>query len=99
MERVRQEEIGGRETMAEAFVGRVSSNPSVREVWLSDSGDEAVVHVVVDGVSLEQELALEAIFTAVLSAHGQAFSGYLHIHTLQEGVPVEARSGWRLFPE
>jgi len=97
-ERVQKADTDARAATAREFAERVSATPFVKEVWLDDSGRTAVVRVIVEGATLDNELELEAVFTAMLAGRPR-FDGYLNIHALKERDPTEARYGSRLFPE
>lgn len=98
-QRVRKIDTDARAKVAREFAKRASAIAFVRELWLDDDGDQSVLHAIVEGASLDDELELEAVLTGVLAERPNLFDGYLQIHAAEEEIPPIARKGYRLLPQ
>jgi hypothetical protein len=96
---VSQADAAERRTLALRFAERASSIIPVREVWLAEGRQEAVLTLIAKNVGLDEELQLEALFARLLADGSAQFDGYLRIYSESDGVPDFARSGEQLpFP-
>jgi len=96
-ERVLRADIKERLATSRDFAIRVAELGYVKELWVDDREGQAVVTAIVEGASLEDELHLEAVFTAIVQAH-PSFDGHLRVYALEDELPEFAREGQQLLP-